>query len=209
MRVSKERRFLLALRTSTVSAHEYFAGATSDLRLFHFIIDTVLVGDYVAHVAKQALDSIDAPETKATGVKWPSPVELAKTAPGPRTKALRKQRQPLLEMFFARSVDNFNRYLVDLVRIVLRKQPAMLNIAQADSSIPSVLLAVLVFWIAVIFLSFGLFAPRNATVLAALLVCAMSVSGSIFLLLELNSPFDGAIRISSAPMRDALARLGR
>lgn len=85
----------------------------------------------------------------------------------------------------------------------------MLNIAQADSSIPSVLLAVLVFWIAVIFLSFGLFAPRNATVLAALLVCAMSVSGSIFLLLELNSPFDGAIRISSAPMRDALARLGR
>jgi hypothetical protein len=31
----------------------------------------------------------------------------------------------------------------------------------------------------------------------------------IFLLLELNSPFDGAIRISRAPMRDALTRLGR
>jgi hypothetical protein len=72
-----------------------------------------------------------------------------------------------------------------------------------------VLLAVLVFWVAIIFLSFGLFAPRNATVLAALLVCALSVSGSIFLLLELNSTFDGAIRISSAPMRDALTRLGR
>jgi hypothetical protein len=42
-----------------------------------------------------------------------------------------------------------------------------------------------------------------------LLVCALSVSGSIFLLLELNGPFDGAIRISSSPMLDALAHLGR
>jgi len=88
-------------------------------------------------------------------------------------------------------------------------QTRWLLIAQADSPIPPVLLAVLVFWIAIIFLSFGLFAPRNATVLVALLVCALSVSGSIFLLLELNSPFDGAIRISSEPMRDAMSRLGR
>ena len=88
-------------------------------------------------------------------------------------------------------------------------QTRWLLIAQADSPIPPVLLAELIFWVAVIFLSFGLFAPRNATVLAALLVCALSVSGSIFLLLELNGPFDGAIRISSSPMRDALAHLGR
>ena len=88
-------------------------------------------------------------------------------------------------------------------------QTRWLLIAQADSSIPPVLLAVVIFWVAIIFLSFGLFAPRNATVLAALLVCALSVSGSIFLLLELNGPFDGAIRISSSPMRDALAHLGR
>jgi hypothetical protein len=88
-------------------------------------------------------------------------------------------------------------------------QTRWLLIAQADNPIPPVLLAVLIFWVAMIFLSFGLFAPRNATVLAALLVCALSVSGSIFLLLELNGPFDGAIRISSSPMRDALAHLGR
>jgi hypothetical protein len=42
-----------------------------------------------------------------------------------------------------------------------------------------------------------------------LLVCALSVSSSIFLILELNRPFHGAIKISSAPMRDALARLGQ
>ncbi len=58
--------------------------------------------------------------------------------------------------------------------------------------------------IAIIFLSFALFALLNATVLVTLLVCALSVSGSIFLTLELNRPFVGAIKISSAPMRDAL-----
>jgi hypothetical protein len=84
-----------------------------------------------------------------------------------------------------------------------------LLIAQADSSVPTFLLVVLIFWIAVIFLSFALFAPRNATVLVTLFICALSVSASIFLMLELNSPFRGAISISSAPMRDALARLGQ
>jgi hypothetical protein len=88
-------------------------------------------------------------------------------------------------------------------------QTRWLLIAQADSSVPALLLAVLIFWIAAIFLSFALFAPRNATVLATLFVCALSVSASIFIMLELNSPFDGAIKISSAPMRDALARLGQ
>ncbi len=82
-------------------------------------------------------------------------------------------------------------------------------IAEAESSIPTLLLAVLIFWIAIIFLSFALFAPRNATVLVTLLICALSVSGSVFVMLELNSPFNGAIKISSAPMRDALARLGQ
>jgi hypothetical protein len=88
-------------------------------------------------------------------------------------------------------------------------QTRWLLIAQSESPVPPLLLAVLVFWIAIIFLSFALFAPRNATVLVTLLICALSVSGSIFLILELNRPFDGTIKISSAPMRDALARLGQ
>jgi hypothetical protein len=81
--------------------------------------------------------------------------------------------------------------------------------AQAENNVPELLLIVLIFWLAILFVSFALFAPRNATVLVTLLVCALSLSGSIFIMLELNSPFSGAISISSAPMRDALARLGR
>jgi len=84
-----------------------------------------------------------------------------------------------------------------------------LLIEQRGSSIAIPFLVVLVFWLTVLFVSFGLFAPPNATVLATLFVCALSVSGAIFLILELDHPFEGLIRLSSAPLRNALAYLGQ
>jgi len=80
---------------------------------------------------------------------------------------------------------------------------------QRQSSIPMPVLAVLVFWLAIIFVSFGLFAPSNATVLATMFVCVLSVAGAIFLILELDRPFEGVIRVSSAPMSNALLHLGQ
>lgn len=80
---------------------------------------------------------------------------------------------------------------------------------QAGNSISTPLLVVLVFWLAIIFLSFGLFAPRNPPVVVTMLLCALSVSGAIFLIMELNHPFEGLVQISSQPMRDALAHLGQ
>lgn len=79
---------------------------------------------------------------------------------------------------------------------------------QGEESVPEPLLVMLVVWLAVIFVTFGLFAPRNATVWTALMVCALSASGAIFLVLELSTPFVGLVTIDSAPMRDTLARLG-
>ena len=64
-------------------------------------------------------------------------------------------------------------------------------------------------WLTIIFVSFGLFAPFNPTVVATLMVCSMSVSGAIFLVLELDTPFTGLIRISDAPLRNTIARLGQ
>jgi len=90
------------------------------------------------------------------------------------------------------------------------RQTRWLEVEQREgSSIPKAVLAVLIFWLAIIFVSFGLFAPPNSTVLAVLFVCVLSVSGAIFLILELDRPFEGLIRIPSAPLRDALMRLGQ
>jgi hypothetical protein len=79
----------------------------------------------------------------------------------------------------------------------------------SDRSVPIVFLIVIVCWLTVLFGSFGLFAPRNATVIGALLLCALSVSASIFLILEMDDPFNGLMRISDVSIRYALAQLGQ
>jgi hypothetical protein len=78
---------------------------------------------------------------------------------------------------------------------------------QAESSISTPMLVVMVFWLAMTFISVGLFAPTNATAIIAQLLGALSVAGAIFLILELDHSFSGFIRISSAPMLNALAQL--
>jgi hypothetical protein len=88
-------------------------------------------------------------------------------------------------------------------------QTRWLLIEQRGSSIPMPFLVLLIFWVTIIFLSFGLFAPRNATVIGALLLCALSVSGAIFMILELDRPFEGLIQISSAPLHNAAANIGK
>ncbi|HUO05671.1 MAG TPA: hypothetical protein VMU16_10790 [Candidatus Binataceae bacterium] len=88
-------------------------------------------------------------------------------------------------------------------------QTRWLLFEQGGSSISTPFLVVVVFWLTILFVSFGLFAPRNATVIITMLVSAMSVSGAIFLILELDQPFTGLIKISSAPLVNVLAMLGK
>ena len=80
---------------------------------------------------------------------------------------------------------------------------------QSGSSLSMPLLIVVISWLAIIFASWGLFAPSNSIAIASLLLAALSVSGAIFLILELDQPFDGLIQISSGPMRNALSHLGK
>jgi hypothetical protein len=78
-----------------------------------------------------------------------------------------------------------------------------------QSAIPMPFLVMLVLWLTIIFGSFALFTPRNATVIAVLLVCALSATGALFLTLELGTPLDGLLKVSSSPLRNALAHLGQ
>jgi hypothetical protein len=96
-----------------------------------------------------------------------------------------------------------------LTMVINLGQTRWLLFEQSGSSIPIPFLVVLVFWLSLIFASFGLFAPPNATVVVALLLGALSVSGAIFLILELDLPFEGLIPISDEPLRKALAHLGQ
>jgi hypothetical protein len=88
-------------------------------------------------------------------------------------------------------------------------QTRWLLFAQKGSSIPTPFLVVMVSWITLLLASFSLFAPHNATTFVTLLVCALAISSAILLILELDQPFQGMFQTSSAPLRSALAQLGR
>lgn len=86
-------------------------------------------------------------------------------------------------------------------------QARWLVLAGTESSVPGPFLVILLFWLAIIFTSFGLFAPRNATVLAVLFVCAVSLGSAVFLVLEMDTPFDGLLKVSEDPIRYAYEHL--
>ncbi len=88
-------------------------------------------------------------------------------------------------------------------------QSRWLVIEQAQNVLPTPFLVMLLFWLTALHMSFGLFAPRNAMVIVVLLICALSVSGAIFLIFEMNHPLSGIIKVSSAPMLKALEHLGQ
>jgi hypothetical protein len=115
----------------TVAALAYARASVADLGFFHFLIQTVTRSDYVAYVARQALDGKERDVT--------SPNDLLEIAPGVQTKILRENRQAFLEMFFSRLVDNFQKYLVDVIREILRSKPTMLRTRQQSITLDELL----------------------------------------------------------------------
>jgi hypothetical protein len=88
-------------------------------------------------------------------------------------------------------------------------QSRWMLIEQSQTNLPRIFLVVLTFWLTVLFGLFGLLAPRNLTAKSALFVCALSMSGAIFLILELNHPLEGSIKVSSAPLHKVLSLIGK
>lgn len=93
--------------------------------------------------------------------------------------------------------------------VIAMGQTRWLIYEQRTAAVSIPLLIVLVFWLTIIFISFGIFAPLNATVISSLFVSALSFSAAIFLILEMYTPYGGLIHVSTAPLSAALAHLGQ
>jgi hypothetical protein len=80
-------------------------------------------------------------------------------------------------------------------------------IEQSHGALPTVFLVVLIFWFTVLFAMFGVLTPTNMTVGVVILVCGLSVAGGVLLILEMNRPLEGLIRVSVEPLENALRHL--
>jgi hypothetical protein len=90
----------------------------------------------------------------------------------------------------------------------LRHTYWLMFIGVEQSSLSFPLLLVVVSWLTFIFISFGLFAPGTKAVFVTLVACALAVSGAVFIIMAMYTPFSGVMKISSSPLRDALSLMG-
>ena len=89
----------------------------------------------------------------------------------------------------------------------LKQTNWMLYLDSEQNSLSTPLLVVVTSWLTIIFISFGLFVTPRATVIVTLLICALAVSGAVFIIISMYSPFSGVFRISPEPIRDALNQM--
>jgi hypothetical protein len=182
---------------------------TTDRDIRSYAADLILLDETLRDYgdpATSARDAIRRYTVQALEDNWPSDG----TAPMLDDQRAGAMLEHLRERIRAlRPVDDGQKWLMNQA---LDTSTSLLHqrwrfIEQTAPNVQPITLAILVSWIMVIFVSFGLNAPRNGTVVAAFLVCAMAIGGSVFLILEMDEPLQGALKISSAPMRNALAHM--
>jgi hypothetical protein len=194
----------LVLGLLVASAKNFYDTQSSDLT--QLSANVVLLDRVLAHYGpetKEARDVLRGAVARSLNLIWHQDSQMAPTAAG---------GEILYDIIQALSPQN------DVQRALKAQASSMaidlgklrwLMFEQGSASVSLPLLAVLVFWLAIVFASFGLFAPPNVTVIVTLFLCALSVSAAIFLILEMYMPFLGLMQLSSAPLRNALAHLGQ
>jgi len=188
------------------SAMDSYAGHTSEIE--ELSTDIILLDRILAHYGpetKESRDLLRQSVSRALDQIWPEnasrPAQLEPTAGSEGLDDKIQQLSPQNEI--QRSL---KAQALEIGTKLARTH--WLLAEQSGRSIPMEFMLVLVFWLTIIFVSFGLFAPDNKTVVAILFLCALSVTVAVFLILELDQPFQGLIQVSSAPLRNVLSNLG-
>ena len=161
------------------------------------------------------------PETKAareelrrciaSGLEMVRP-EGAGTQSGVRTLERRAGVEEVHDMVRRLSPQNeYQRLILAQAMVIMGEitQSRWLVFEQLHGTMPKPFLIILVLWLTVFFICFGLLSEANSTVVTVMFVCALSVTGAIFLILEMNNPMQGMIRVSLEPLRYALTQLGQ
>jgi hypothetical protein len=157
--------------------------------------ETQVIQDELRHLAENSLERIWASQAS----------RRSQLRPGDRGQVLYHQLQILAPK---NDTQTAAKTVAISVADSLRRTYFLMFLKSEQNSLSFPLLAVLVSWLTVIFIGFGLLAPGNDTIIATLVVCALAVSGAIFIIMEMYTPFSGVMRISPLPIHDALNRMG-
>ena len=191
---------LIASAKSTYNARE---GEIIQITADVILLD-ILLAEYGARAARVSLRQAIPPMVDQI---WKEQSAARRLAPFRATAEVEAFFQQVRELQPSNDIQrSLKERLIEVGGDLAEKR--LLLYSQLCSSIPVPFLAVLLLWIVVVLAGFSLLAPANAATLAAQLICALSVSGAIFLILELDQPFSGLMMIRSKSLRNALPPLG-
>jgi len=110
-------------------------------------------------------------------------------------------------------IGNWPLFLVSVKLCASELNPGLLEtrwiVSVVGKSVSVPFFSFILCWLAITFTCFGLLAPRNKTVLAVMVLCSLSVGSAVFVILELDGPLDGIIKVSPEPLRWALSQLNQ
>jgi Protein of unknown function (DUF4239) len=200
----------LVLGLLIASAHSAYDTQESEVR--QLAVHLVLLDRILAHYGPEAADArAGLREVVTADVQriWPDEGVGSAKMPSPE---LRVRGEDVFTMIAKLTPRNDEQRFGQSRALQLMTDMAntrRLMAEQAGGSLSWPFFVVLVFWLVVLFLGFGMFARMNATVFVAFVVGAASVAGAIFLILEMNHPYSGMMRISDAPIHNALEFIGK
>jgi Protein of unknown function (DUF4239) len=132
--------------------------------------------------------------------------------PGDRISFADTGIEPVQDILRTLSPENEGQRTLQSRALAVSEQIAeaqWLRVEAPSESLPGPFLVVLIFWLSLLFATFGVLAPGNMTVVFTLLVCALSVAGAVFLIVDMAHPYLGLISVSDAPLEAALKYLGQ
>jgi hypothetical protein len=201
---------LTALTVGLLIASAKSSFDTKNSELTQFAADLILIDRQLSHYGpetKEARDLLRRYALWRIDATWPQ--EASHPLENPEGWKLLEEAQDMV-----RALTPVNDPQRSLQASILEVSGDVAHVrwlldVQRGSSISRPFLVILNFWLVIIFMSFGLFAPRNPIVVMAMVVCSLSITAAIFLILEMDQPFEGLIYFSSAPIREALTQLGQ
>lgn len=205
---------VIALLAAVVLGLLVFSAKTSfdtkDTEFKHASAKVVLLDRALAHYGPKAREARDAlrsaVERKLTALK---PKATLSDESGRRTFVSIEDVQDKIRALAPES--DAERWLKERALAVSADiaQARWFLLDELDSTMPRPFVVIMVFWLMMIFFSYGLFTPRNATVMAVLALCAISLASSVYLVLEMDDSLEGPIAISTEPLHKAFDELGK
>jgi len=120
---------------------------------------------------------------------WPSGGQAPVVDDQVAEDLLNQTEQVILNLQPDSKEPDFKEQALTQVRSIVRRRQTLIEESGSVVSPPIVVAVTL--WLGLIFASFGYNAPRNGMMVIVLLVCAASVAGAIFLILEIDGAVTG------------------